>query len=116
MLCLNLKIFNLLTTKILNFEYKKSIQRLSPLILFILIYYPTRHIQTIIFYFQRIYGGRKGSQHEGGWILQASHTESGERELQKQVTNAQDNYENEKIARVLGAVTFEDSILGRRSG
>ena len=60
--------------------------------------------------------GRKGSQHEGGWILQASHTESGERELQKQVTNAQDNYENEKIARVLEAVTFEDSILGRRSG
>ena len=60
--------------------------------------------------------GRKGTAHEGGWIFQESHTDSGERELQKQVTNAQDNYENEKIARVLGAVTFEDSILGRRSG
>lgn len=57
--------------------------------------------------------GRKGSQHEGGWILQASHTDSGERELQKQVTNAQDSHEDEKIARVFGAETFEDSILGR---
>lgn len=57
--------------------------------------------------------GRKGSQHEGGWILQASHTDSGERELQKQVTKAQQNHEDEKIARVLGAVTFEGSILGR---
>lgn len=60
--------------------------------------------------------GRKGTQHEGGWIFQASHTNSGERELQKQVTKAQDNHEDEKIARVFGAFTFEDSILGRRSG
>ena len=57
--------------------------------------------------------GRKGTQHEGGWIFQESHTDSGERELQKQVTNAQDSHEDEKIAQVLGAVTFEDSILGR---
>lgn len=57
--------------------------------------------------------GRKGTQHEGGWILQASHTDSGQRELEKQVTKAQDSHEDEKIARVFGAVTFEDSILGR---
>lgn len=57
--------------------------------------------------------GRKGTQHEGGWIFQASHTDSGERELEKQVTKAQDDHEDEKIARVFGAVTFEDSILGR---
>ncbi len=60
--------------------------------------------------------GRKGSQHEGGWIFQTSHTDSGQRELEKQVTKAQDNHEDEKIARVFGADTFEGSILGRRSG
>ncbi len=42
--------------------------------------------------------GRKGTQHEGGWIFQASHTDSGERELQREITKAQDNHENEKIA------------------
>ena len=57
--------------------------------------------------------GRKGTAHEGGWIFQASHTDSGERELLEQVTKAQDNHEDEKIARVFGAVTFEESILGR---
>ena len=57
--------------------------------------------------------GRKGTQHQGGWIFQASHTDSGQRELQNQVTKAQDNHEDEKIARVFGAVTFEESILGR---
>lgn len=57
--------------------------------------------------------GRRGTRHEGGWIFQASHTDSGQRELHKQVTKAQDNHEDEKIARVFGAVTFEDSILGR---
>lgn len=57
--------------------------------------------------------GRKGTQHEGGWIFQASHTDSGEQELQKKVSKAQDDHENEKIARVFGAVTFEESILGR---
>ena len=57
--------------------------------------------------------GRKGTQHQGGWIFQASHTDSGQRELLKQATKAQDNHEDEKIARVFGAVTFEDSILGR---
>jgi len=57
--------------------------------------------------------GRKGTQHEGGWIFQASHTDSGQRELQKKVSKAQDDHENEKIARVFGAITFEDSILRR---
>jgi hypothetical protein len=57
--------------------------------------------------------GRKGTAHEGGWIFQESHTDSGERELQKRVTKAQDDHENEKICRVFGAETFEDSILER---
>ncbi len=43
--------------------------------------------------------GRKGTQHEGGWIFQASHTDSGEREL---------------IAMVIGALSFKVSTLGRR--
>lgn len=42
--------------------------------------------------------GRSGSRHEGGWIFQASHTQSGEREL---------------IAMLIGAFSFKISTLGR---